>query len=112
MKGGIKVDESTVICKCEEINAAEIETAIKLGSESIDDVKRLTRCGMGPCQAKTCMPLVAQCIHHFTGKPVSEIRPMRNRIPLRMVSLGVLAKNQTNSLNVISVFDEVDSDEV
>lgn len=106
------MDPNTVICKCEEINVAEVETAVKLGAETIDDVKRLTRCGMGPCQAKTCMPLIAEAIHELTGKPLAEIRPMRNRIPLRPITIEVLAKNQTASLNVISLIDEVVEDEL
>lgn len=85
------MDKSTIICRCEEINIDEIETAIHMGAKTFDDIKRLTRCGMGPCQAKMCMDLVADIIHQQTKKPLNKIRPPRMRMPIKPIRLGALA---------------------
>jgi len=34
------MDKSTIVCRCEEINIDEIETAIKYGAKTFDDIKR------------------------------------------------------------------------
>ncbi|SFB38611.1 BFD-like [2Fe-2S] binding domain-containing protein [Lentibacillus halodurans] len=98
------MDKSTIVCRCEEINIDEIESAINLGARTFNDIKRLTRCGMGPCQAKCCMNLVRQIISDKTGQPLHEIRPPRMRVPLGVTRMGALAGSQASS--VTSVFGE------
>lgn len=100
------MDKSTIVCRCEEINIDDIELAIKLGAETFDDVKRLTRCGMGQCQAKTCMNVVRELITHYTGKPLSEIPPARLRMPLKITRMETLVSKQSDHSSVISVFNE------
>ncbi|MBT2217549.1 (2Fe-2S)-binding protein [Virgibacillus dakarensis] len=99
------MDDSTIVCKCEEINLAEIETAIKSGAHTFDDIKRLTRCGMGPCQAKVCTNLVRQIISESLDKPLSDIRPPKMRMPLKPTRISALVGNEESS-SVISVFNE------
>ncbi|WP_099159623.1 (2Fe-2S)-binding protein [Virgibacillus ndiopensis] len=99
------MDASTIVCKCEEINIAEIELAIKSGANTFDDIKRLTRCGMGPCQAKICTNLVRQIISESLEVPLSEIRPPRLRMPLKPTRISALVGNEVSS-SVISVFSE------
>jgi NAD(P)H-nitrite reductase large subunit len=105
------VDQSTIVCRCEEINIDEIETAIQMGAETFDDIKRLTRCGMGPCQAKVCMNLVRKLISDYTGKPLDQIPTPRLRMPLKITRMDVLAVDQKDQSKVISVFREGHSDE-
>ena len=51
---------SLIVCRCEQVGAGEIEHAIAaLGCRSVNEVKKLTRAGMGPCQGKVCHRLVA-----------------------------------------------------
>ena len=50
------MDKTTIICRCEEISYEEIEAVISNGAQRFDDIKRLTRCGMGPCQGRICGP--------------------------------------------------------
>ncbi|MFC7395340.1 (2Fe-2S)-binding protein [Scopulibacillus cellulosilyticus] len=105
------MDKSTIICRCEEINIDELETAMRLGTETFDDIKRMTRCGMGPCQSKICMNLVNKLISDFTGNPISDILPARMRMPLRITRIGTLAGDLTEETSVISVFNETDTEE-
>jgi Fe-S-cluster-containing hydrogenase component 2 len=50
-------DES-IICRCERITAAEIRGAIRDGVRDINQLKALTRVGMGACGSKTCRPMI------------------------------------------------------
>lgn len=99
------MDSSTIVCRCEEINVDEVETALKMGALEFDDIKRLTRCGMGPCQAKTCMHLVNKIIHEQTGIPMSRLNVPRMRMPLKPTRIGVLAGANDDS-SIASIFEE------
>src|SRR5699024_10934858 len=99
------MEKSIVVCKCEEINIDKIKSAIKIGAHTFDDIKRLTICGKGPCQAKVCTNLVRQIIRDCTNKPLSEIKPSKMRLPLTPTRIGVLAGRQGSS-SVLSVFSE------
>ncbi|MFD2923052.1 (2Fe-2S)-binding protein [Halobacillus naozhouensis] len=99
------MDRSTIVCRCEEINIDEIKTAIKVGASTFDDIKRLTRCGMGPCQSKVCMNLVRELLSESLGKPLKEIPPSRMRMPLKITRLGALVGKESSN-SVLSVFSE------
>lgn len=99
------MDKSTIVCKCEEINVDEIETALKSGAIQFDDIKRLTRCGMGPCQSKICTKMVMEIIADFTGESIQQLEYPKKRMPIKITRLGVLAVGQESS-SVISVFKE------
>jgi NAD(P)H-nitrite reductase large subunit len=102
------LDIATIICRCEEISCEEIEEVIENGARTFDDIKRLTRCGMGPCQAKICTSLVAKVIHKSTGIPLHEIPLPRMRMPLSPIKIETLATNSTTFSTVKSVLDEVE----
>ena len=80
-----------IICRCNDVTLAEIEDLIGQGITDIEEIKRLTRIGMGPCQGRTCMPLVLGIIARKTGKSPEEIPVPATRIPVRPVMMGVLA---------------------
>ena len=79
------------ICRCEEITEEEIRKAVKEGAISVDAVKRATRAGMGLCQSKSCYTNIARMINQETGRPMSELVPIKLRIPVRPVKGSVLA---------------------
>jgi bacterioferritin-associated ferredoxin len=81
-----------VICRCEEITEAEIVAAFEAGYRSPDELKRKLRCGMGPCQGRTCGPLILSLLSQLTGRPVEEIAPLTTRPPLRATPLGMFAR--------------------
>ncbi|MBU8919159.1 (2Fe-2S)-binding protein [Bacillus sp. FJAT-29953] len=102
------MDKSVVICRCEEVSYEEIEEVIRLGARTFDDIKRLTRCGMGACQAKICNFLVANIIHEELGKPLQEIPLPRMRMPISPIKLETLSTNSKDFSTVKSVLDEVE----
>jgi len=50
--------DEAVVCRCERITAGEIRAAIRSGVRDMNQLKALTRTGMGACGSKTCRPLV------------------------------------------------------
>lgn len=82
---------SAWICRCEEITADEVRAAVAAGARSLNDVKRQTRVGMGPCQGIYCLPTVATLLRAGTTLPPAAIIPMTARPPVRPVPLDLLA---------------------
>ncbi len=50
--------DEAVICRCERITAGEIRAAIRAGVRDLNQLKALTRAGMGACGSKTCRPMI------------------------------------------------------
>ena len=66
-------DYGKLICECELVEDADILHAIiQLGAKSIDDIRRDTRLGMGPCQGGFCTFRVAGMLHQHRDLPVEE----------------------------------------
>lgn len=79
-----------IICRCNEVTQEEIEALIDQGITDIEMIKRLLRIGMGPCQGRTCIPMVISILARKTGKKPGEINLPATRIPVRPVPAGVL----------------------
>ncbi len=105
------MDKSTIVCRCEEITVEDIASAVSQGAETFDDVKRLTRCGMGLCQAKTCRIVISELIAEMKAKSAADISVPRLRMPLRPVPIGVLAANTASGSFVRSTLAEAEPDE-
>jgi bacterioferritin-associated ferredoxin len=84
-------DEDLIICRCEEVTRGEIAAAIEAGAETLNEVKRLTRAGMGLCQGRTCRRLVMQIFGEKTGKGSEGIIPTTFRPPVRPLTIETLA---------------------
>ena len=83
-------EHEVLICRCEEVAKAEIVEAIKEGAQTIDEIKRRTRAGMGLCQGKTCRRLIQKILAQLTDQEIEEIMPSRHRPPTRPISLKFL----------------------
>ena len=51
-------DDSVIICRCERVSLGEIRRAIRAGVRDMNQLKAVTRAGMGACGAKTCESLI------------------------------------------------------
>ena len=80
--------DAAIVCRCEEINAGALRKALRNGARDINDIRGITRCGMGPCQGRSCMITLARMIATTTNQPP---QPFRERPPIRPISLGALA---------------------
>ena len=83
--------DSVLVCRCNEITRGEIVASIREGARTVDEVKRMTRAGMGICQGRTCSRLVADLIRRETGLPMDKITPARARTPVRPIQADVLS---------------------
>jgi len=65
--------DSTVVCRCEEVSVADIESAIDtLGTTDARSTKLLTRAGMGLCQGRICGRTLEDIVEGKTGCAASE----------------------------------------
>jgi bacterioferritin-associated ferredoxin len=80
-----------VYCRCEEIDEEEIRNAWDAGYRTPEELKRLLRIGMGPCQGRTCTPLLLGLLARLSGRPVAEVAPPFGRPPLKPTPLRMFA---------------------
>ena len=85
--------DDTVLCRCEEVTRGDVRRAVALGADSANEVKSITRCGMGDCQGRMCSHLVAHCIARETGRPVAEVGLFRPRPPIFPVPISELGQH-------------------
>ena len=84
-------DAETMMCRCEDITRERILECIADGYETLDEIKRVTRAGMGPCQGRTCRNLIATELSRTYGVPMEDILMPTFRPPVKPISLGALA---------------------
>jgi len=54
------ISDHEVVCLCERVTAGEIRKLVKKGVTDMNQIKAITRAGMGPCGQKTCKNLMNQ----------------------------------------------------
>lgn len=80
-----------VLCRCEDVTLSDVVHSIELGYTDIEEVKRYTGFGTGPCQGKECHALIAATIAAETGADPASIEPFTSRSPISPTPLGLLA---------------------
>ena len=55
-----QIKDEEVVCLCERVTAGEIRDLVKKGITDMNQIKALTRAGMGPCGYKNCENLMIQ----------------------------------------------------
>jgi hypothetical protein len=83
-------DDSTVVCRCEEVTAAQLEAAVA-ASADLNVVKGLTRAGMGLCQGKSCQRQIAAMVARRHRLPLAAVPAGTPRLPVRPVPIGAIA---------------------
>jgi len=83
--------DETIVCRCEEVTAAEIRQVAARGCMGPNQGKAFTRCGMGPCMGRKCALTVSQVMADIHGVSVGEIGHYRIRPPIRPITIGQLA---------------------
>ena len=82
----------TLLCRCEEVTAAQVRDAVGHGAGDLQAVKLLTRFGMGACQGRTCAPAAAAVLGELTGRTPAAAGRINPRPPVKPVSLAALAR--------------------
>jgi thioredoxin reductase len=104
--------DDTIICQCEEVTRADLigvqppnyltrpapmcarslETLLQDGPANQDQIKRLTRSGMGVCQGRRCRDQVAMLLALESDKPFGTIPLATHRAPVRPLPMKILAE--------------------
>lgn len=84
-------DSDTVVCRCEELTLAEIESSFDIRIRSIGTIKRATRAGMGRCQGRYCGPILAALAAARQGLPLDEAAHFAPRPPVKPIRISDIA---------------------
>jgi len=90
-------EDSTIICRCEEVTAGALRWAAAIGATGPNQAKAYLRCGMGPCQGRLCGPTVAAVIAETRNAPVAEVGHFRPRAPYKPITVQELAGAQNGA---------------
>ncbi len=82
--------DEAIICRCERITAGEVRAAIREGVRDINQLKAITRAGMGACGSKTCRPMIWRLFEE-EGIDLGEVTDRTDRPLYVEVPLGILA---------------------
>jgi bacterioferritin-associated ferredoxin len=52
-----------------DVTVSEIRRLVSAGTTHVEELKRLSGCGMGPCQGVPCWDLLAAALAALTGRP-------------------------------------------
>ena len=57
-----------ILCRCEDVTLADVQHAVDLGYADVEEVKRYTGFGTGPCQGKECLRGIVAAIADAAGR--------------------------------------------
>jgi sarcosine oxidase, subunit alpha len=84
------VDLSRVsVCACMDVSAQEIVSCLDSGERHVEEIKRSTACGMGPCQGFPCWETMRSVMSSATGSPISDVPS--SRPPCRGITVAQAA---------------------
>lgn len=87
----IPEDDTTLVCRCEEVTTGEIKAIADLGCAGPNQMKSFCRAGMGPCQGRLCALTVTEILSRANGAHPEKVGDFRRRPPVKPLSLKALA---------------------
>jgi NADPH-dependent 2,4-dienoyl-CoA reductase/sulfur reductase-like enzyme len=92
------LDDDTVVCRCEEVTAAELRNAAEAtGSRGLRSLKLSTRAALGVCQGRMCGRSVEELLAARTPGDLLDRGRTAGRPIAALVRLGELAANTVPS---------------
>jgi bacterioferritin-associated ferredoxin len=85
------VSRKVILCRCEDVTLGDVQRAVAAGYHDLEEVKRYTGFGTGPCQGKECLRGMAIAIAAAAGRPPAEIAAFTTRPPLVPTELALFA---------------------
>lgn len=86
------LEASPVVCRCEGVTLQKVRDLIAAGYHSVDEIKHLSRAGMGPCQGRTCRQIITAELLRAGVAEIDHLNPGSFRPPGGTVTLGQLAE--------------------
>ena len=82
--------ENIIICRCEDVSLQKLHNCFDEGYTTIEDLKRILRVGMGPCQGNTCGQLLQREIAKYLNIPINDVkthkvRPLISGVKLKSI---------------------------
>ncbi|NVM19470.1 MAG: FAD-dependent oxidoreductase [Candidatus Lokiarchaeota archaeon] len=87
-------DDDIIVCRCERVSVGEIRKWIRYGVHDFNELKALTKAGMGACGGKTCTTLINR-IFREEGIEQEKIIPGTKRPLFVEVPMGAFAGLKT-----------------
>lgn len=84
-------EDSTVLCRCENVTVGDVRKVVGEGVTDLNEVKTISRCGMGPCQGRMCGPALGEIVAAERETTVPAVGLLKIRPPLKPISLGEVA---------------------
>lgn len=84
----LRLADDSMICLCERVTVGQVRKLIKGGITDLNQIKAVTRAGMGPCGAKTCETLIKGLLRE-EGIPVTNVVPNTKRPVFIEVPLSI-----------------------
>lgn len=84
-------DNDTILCRCENVTVGDVRDIVAQGVTDLNEVKAITRCGMGPCQGRMCGPALGEIVAAELNTGVPEAGLLTIRPPLKQIPLEELA---------------------
>jgi len=82
----------TLVCRCESVTAGDIHRALVEGCRDPNEIKAMTRCGMGQCQGRMCGSALAELTAEFMKLEPEGLKSLNIRPPVRNIALAELAE--------------------
>lgn len=86
--------DETILCRCEELTVAEIRQVLAAGVHNPDNIKTLTRVGMGRCQGRMCGGALNRMIAMQRGLKVEHVGYLKPRPPVVPVPIERLLEEE------------------
>jgi thioredoxin reductase len=88
------VTPETLVCRCEEVTAAQLLDGLGRGFASMNALKGATRIGMGSCQGRNCLGTLADLLARERRCGPADLAYPHARPPARPVRLGDLLNEE------------------
>ena len=85
------MSERSFVCRCEDVTLAELDHTLARGLTTVEEIKRYTGLGTGPCQGKECVGLLCKLLIDRGALKPADAQPFTARPPVEPVTFGSLA---------------------
>jgi NAD(P)H-nitrite reductase large subunit len=88
---GSERGNAAMVCSCMDVSTGELARHVDEGETDVEVLKRLTACGMGPCQGTPCWDVMAAHLAKLTGAPIESFGRPSYRDPRRAITVAQAA---------------------
>lgn len=86
-----KLSPNVLVCPCMDVTVGELVAHIEAGETDPEVLKRLTSCGMGPCQGFPCWETMLAVLAVHTGQSAEDFPRPSHRPPRRSITVAQAA---------------------